>query len=92
MVGEEIGAEMVIMGADLQLEGITKNQSFGLQERQQPAREILQKIMLRANPDGKLIYVIRGGGDGSGETLVITTRASARQRGDALPAEFAEQP
>jgi serine/threonine protein kinase len=92
MVGEELGAEVVILGADLQLEGITKNQSFGLQERDQTAREILQKIMLRANPDGKLIYVIRGGGEGSGETLVITTRASARQRGEAVPAEFAEQP
>lgn len=92
MVGEELGAGVVILGADLQLEGITKNQSFGLQERDQTAREILQKIMLRANPDGKLIYVIRGGGDGNGETLVITTRASARQRGEAVPAELAEQP
>ncbi|HVU86346.1 MAG TPA: protein kinase [Pirellulales bacterium] len=91
-VGEEIGTEVVILGADLQLEGITKNQSFGLQERDQTAREILQKIMRRANPDGKLIYVIRGGGAGNGETLVITTRASARQRGEAVPAELAEQP
>ncbi|MES1213597.1 MAG: hypothetical protein ABUL64_03340, partial [Singulisphaera sp.] len=92
MVGEEIGADVVIQGADLQLEGISKNQSFGLAERDQPAREILQKIMLRANPDGKLIYVIRGPASGGGETLVITTRASARQRGEAVPAEFAEQP
>jgi hypothetical protein len=92
MVGEELGVEVVIQGADLQLEGITKNQSFSLAEKEQTAREILQKIMLRANPDGKLIYVLRGPANGGGETLVVTTRASAKQRGETLPAEFAGQP
>jgi hypothetical protein len=92
MVGEEIGTEVLIRGADLQLEGITKNQSFGLDEKQQSAREILRKVMIRANPDGKLIYVIGPSSGGGGETLIITTRAAARQRGEAVPAELAEQP
>ncbi|HEY4311396.1 MAG TPA: serine/threonine-protein kinase [Pirellulales bacterium] len=92
MVGEEIGAEVLIRGADLQLEGITKNQSFGLDEKEQSAREILRKVMIRANPDGKLIYVVGPSSGGGGETLIITTRAAARQRGEAVPAELAEQP
>ncbi len=92
LVGEEIGAEVEIRGADLQLEGITKNQSFGLDARDQTAREILRNIMMRASPDGKLIYVIKGSASSGAETLVITTRASARQRGEAVPAELVEQP
>ena len=92
MVGEDLGIPVVILGSDLQAEGITKNQSFGLEERDQPAREILRKIMIRANPDGKLIYVARAPAGGGAETLYITTRAGARQRGEDLPAEFREQP
>ena len=91
-LGEDIGARVVILGTDLQTEGITQNQSFGLEERDQPAREILRKIMIRANPDGKLVYVIKPPPGGSEEALYITTRAAARQRGDSLPAEFVEQP
>jgi len=91
MVGEEIDAPLIILGPDLQAEGITKNQSFAMAEREQSAREILRKIMIRANPDGKLVYVIKPSEGGGAETLYITTRAAARQRGDALPAEFTEQ-
>ncbi|HEY1598116.1 MAG TPA: hypothetical protein VGG64_00840, partial [Pirellulales bacterium] len=91
MVADELGAEIVIMGADLQAEGITKNQSFGLEERDQSAREILQKIMIRANSDGKLVYVIKPPAGGNGEALYVTTRAAAKGRGDTLPAEFAEK-
>jgi len=91
-VGDDIGVPISILGADLQAEGITKNQSFGMDERQQTAREILRKIMIRANPDGKLVYVIRPPSGGGAETLYITTRAAVRQRGEELPAEFAEQP
>jgi hypothetical protein len=92
MLGEEIDAQVVILGSDLQTEGITKNQSFGLDERELPAREILQKIMIRANPDGKLVYVIKPPPGASGEALTITTRAAAKRRGDTLPAELTEQP
>ena len=59
MLFEDIGIKYEILGSDMQLEGITKNQSFGLDEHDKPAEEILQKIMRLANPDGKLVYVIK---------------------------------
>ena len=82
MIAEEIGVEMEILGPDLQLEGITKNQSFGLEERSKPAAEILRSILAKANPDGKLVYVIRSGP--AGERIEITTRSAAEKRGDTL--------
>ena len=72
----------------LQLEGITKNQSFGLDEKNKPADEILRNIMLKANPDGKLVYVVKSKQPGGEEVLLITTRAAAGKRGDTLPPEF----
>jgi hypothetical protein len=86
MMAEEIGMAMEIRGPDLQLEGITKNQSFGLEERDKTAAEILRVILAKANPDGKLVYVIRKG-DG-GERIDITTKAAAAKRGDPLPPGF----
>lgn len=88
LLAESVSAEIIILGSDLQLEGITKNQSFGLDERDQPAREILLKILRLANPDGKLVYVIRAKEDGSGEAVFVTTRAAAAKRGETLPREF----
>jgi hypothetical protein len=88
MLAEDIGVPIEIIGGDLQLEGITKNQSFGLDERDKPANEILRNIMLKANPDGKLVYVIKRHDPSGEETLFITTRAAAAKRGDKLPAEL----
>ena len=82
MIADEIGIEMEIQGSDLQLEGITKNQSFGLDEQDKPAAEILKAILAKSNPDGKLVYVIRKT-DG-GERIEITTRAAVEKRGDTL--------
>ncbi|NBV45576.1 MAG: hypothetical protein EBR86_08040 [Planctomycetia bacterium] len=90
MLAEETGLPMEILGGDLQLEGITKNQSFGLDERDKPAEEILRRILANSNPDGKLVYVIRNT-DGM-ETLAITTRAAATKRGDTLPPGFDPPP
>ena len=70
--------------------GITKNQSFGLEERNQTADAVLRAILARSNPDGKLVYVIRSR-DGV-ESIEITTRAAAAKRKDPLPAVFADQP
>ena len=89
MLALESNIPMEILGADLQLEGITKNQSFGLEQEQQPVDAILRTILAKANPDGKLVYVIRG--EGGEASLVITTRAAAAKRGETLPAGF-EQP
>ncbi|MFM8434208.1 MAG: hypothetical protein ACKOBP_02535, partial [Planctomycetia bacterium] len=90
MLSEEIGMPIEILGRDLELEGITKNQSFGLDEQDQPAEAILGTILARSNPDGKLVYVVRRR-DGA-ESIEITTRAAAAKRGDDLPAMFATGP
>jgi len=87
MIAEEIGVPMEILGKDLELEGITKNQSFGLDEQDQPAEAILRTILARSNPDGKLVYVIRK--QAGAESVEITTRAAVAKRGDDLPAVFA---
>ncbi len=88
LLGDDIGVEIVILGNDLRDEGITKNQSFGLDEKDQPADEILRKIMKLANPDGKLVYTIKPKEGGGEEALYITTRAAAAKRGDKLPPEL----
>lgn len=87
MVSEEIGVPMEILGNDLQLEGITKNQSFGLEERDKTADAILQTILAKSNPDGKLVYiVVKENGE---EVIKITTRAAVEKRGDKLPPVYA---
>ena len=45
--------------------------------------------MLQANPDGKLVYVVKPRAPGGDEMLFITTRKGAEKRGDKLPPEFA---
>ena len=88
LLSKEIGTEIVILGADLQLEGITKNQSFGLDERNKPSNEILRRVLKLANPDGKLVYVIKPNNFGKA-TIFITTRSASAKRGDQLPPELA---
>lgn len=85
MVSDEVGMPMEILGGDLQLDGITKNQSFGLEERDKPASEVLRAIL--AKSDARLVYVMRSR-DGV-ESLEVTTRAAVEKRGDKLPAIFA---
>ena len=82
LIAEEIGVPIEIIGTDLQLEGITKNQSFSLDEENRTAGDILATIMRKANPDGKLVYVVRS--KGSAETIVVTTRAAAMKRGEKV--------
>jgi serine/threonine protein kinase len=86
MVSEEVGVPMEILGPDLQLDGITQNQSFGLDARDQTADEVLRVILGKANPDGKLVYIVWKT-DGV-EKILITTRAAVEKRGDTLPPAF----
>jgi len=86
MVSEEVGVPMEILGTDLQLDGITQNQSFGLEARDQTAAEVLRMILTQANPDGKLVYIVRT--EDGVEKILITTRAQVEKRGDPLPPEF----
>ena len=82
MISDETGVPMEIAGPDLQLEGITKNQSFGLDEQDKTAEQILKVVLQKANPDGKLVYVVTKL-DGA-DAILITTRAAAEKRGDTL--------
>ena len=98
ILAEDIRVSIEIAGGDLQLEGITKNQSFALDLREQPAREILLAIVSKANPDRsvsgpgdqrqKLVYVIREANDSQLGGIVVTTRAAAAKRGEKLPSVF----
>ena len=67
-LSQDIGVPIVIRGPDLQADGITKNQSFGIDISDKPAEEILVEILRLANPDKtatgphdarqKLVYII----------------------------------
>jgi len=83
MLSDEIGIPMEILGDDLQLEGITKNQSFGLDERDKPAEAVLRTILAKSDSAGRLVYIIRKR-DGV-ESIEISTKAAAAKRGDTLP-------
>jgi hypothetical protein len=99
-LSQDIGVEIIILGADLQAEGITKNQSFGIGIANKPAGEILVEILRLANPDKtatspkdprqKLVYVIQEEVAGKSGQIVITTRARSAERGDQLPTAFRE--
>ena len=85
---EESGIPIQIAGADLELEGITKNQSFGLEQREVPAEAVLLTILRKSDGGaGKLVYVVRQ--QGGQEQLVVTTRKAAEKRGEPVPAVFA---
>jgi hypothetical protein len=98
LLSSDTGVPITILGGDLQLEGITQNQSFGIDVQDQPAEEILARILLLANPDKTvkeladphqtLVYVIRPGSPGQMGTVVVTTRAQAAARGEKLPKAF----
>jgi hypothetical protein len=97
-LSKDIDVEIEILGADLQAEGITKNQSFGIEMSEKPAEEILVAILRLANPDKtatgpgdarqKLVYVIAPAEGDRPERITITTRSQAAERDDELPAVF----
>jgi hypothetical protein len=97
-LSQDIGVEIIILGPDLQADGITRNQQLAIDMQDRPAEEILVKILRAANPDKsatgpadprqKLVYVVKPKSPGGPEAVFITTRARAAERGDALPAAF----
>lgn len=93
LLADDIQVKVEILGGDLQLDGITKNQPIrDLDEKNKPAEEILRTIMRKANPDGKLVYVIKTPPSGGDEELLITTRAAVVKHGDKLPPELVAAP
>ena len=96
-LSKESGIAIKIIGQDLELEGITQNQSFGISLMQQPMETILVEILKVANPvknasltddSQKLIYVIKRNETEKNPTIWITTRAAAASRGDSIPHIF----
>jgi hypothetical protein len=98
LLSADIGVTITILGADLEAEGITKNQSLGINLVNRPAEEILVEILRLANPDKtatglsdvrqKLVYIVSRPSRGSAEEIAVTTRTAAAERGDDLPAVF----
>jgi serine/threonine protein kinase len=84
----ETGVKVAILGSDLQLDGVTKNQQFELAEREQSADAVLRAILLKASPQGKLVYVIKRDPPDAEETVFITTRSAAEKRKDPIPPGF----
>jgi hypothetical protein len=100
-LSNDIGVAIIIEGNALQADGITKNQSFGIDIQDKPAGEILVEILRLANPDKsasgpsderqKLVYVVVSD-DANTPQVRVTTRAAAAERGDKLPPVFAAKP
>lgn len=94
---------IILQGADLEKDGITKNQRPGpLKIGQKSFAEILTTIVVSANPDKnisgpedpacRLIWVIAADPDFPGQSAVlITTRGAAKEKAYQLPAPFVKQ-
>ena len=94
---------IVLVGADLEKDGITKNQRPGpLKLDQKTFAEILTSIVVSANPDKnisgpedpacKLVWVIAADPDFPDQKAVlITTRGAAKEKAYQLPAPFVKE-
>ena len=91
---------IVLLGADLEKDGITKNQRPGrLKLEQKSFAEILTSIVVSANPDKnitgaadpncKLIWVVAQDPENADQqAILITTRAAAKEKSYQLPDPF----
>ena len=86
-IGDELGFRVVLVGPDLETEGITKNQQFDMNEEDKTYAEILKAALLKANPAGKLVFVIKQ--DEGQEAIVVTTRKLAEKREETIHEVFA---
>lgn len=98
--GSPVDFSIKILGDDLQLDGITRNQSIrDFMQNDKTVGEIVTALVMRANPittvktpdelDQKLIWVLGPDPDDPSKRLVlITTRQMAEKKSYALPAVF----
>jgi serine/threonine protein kinase len=85
-----------ILGDDLQLDGITRNQTVRDFNKEGPINEILTALVVQANsrkppddPDQKLIWVIGTDPENPAKPMVlITTKAAAAKKKFNVPAVF----
>ena len=97
LLSQESRIPMRIIGRDLEMEGITQNQSFGISMKNKPVKKILVEVLQLANPgrnlklsanEQKLIYVIKQAVPEEQSVIWITTRTAASKRGDTIPPIF----
>ncbi|MDG2409599.1 MAG: protein kinase [Pirellulales bacterium] len=100
LLSQESGILMKIIGRDLELEGITQNQSFEISMKNKPVNKILVEVLQLANPhknlklsanEQKLIYVIKQAATEDQPVIWITTRTAASKRGDTIPLIFTDE-
>ena len=92
--------KIVILGDDLKLEGITRNQTVrDFQQKDKTVSEVLTAMVRKANPvttvqdpsekDQKLVWVVEKDPENPSKTVVlITTRVAAEMRKYQLPKHF----
>lgn len=78
-LAKETGVPVILNVSALQTQGITKNQSFGLDVADQPARDVLPLILNKADPEGRLRTVLRASDDGQTSIDVTTKQALEKQ-------------
>jgi hypothetical protein len=92
--------EIVLLGGDLQLDGITQNQQIrDFNHRDTPLSEVLDDLVQRANPDRTvtalnqpnqaLVWVVGTDPERADrEAILITTRSQAEKKNYTLPPQF----
>ncbi|PHR99895.1 MAG: hypothetical protein COA78_24445, partial [Blastopirellula sp.] len=99
--GEEIGVQVKILGPDLQLDGITRNQQISdFMQEDKTREEVLIALLIKANPiktvtepndpNQKLVYVIAPNPEDpdAGDIILITTRSAAATKNYTVPDIF----
>jgi eukaryotic-like serine/threonine-protein kinase len=97
--GAPFEVNLLILGSDLQIDGITKNQSVrDFMQKDKTAAEVLTAIVLKANPittvkdpselDQKLIWIVAEDPESGKMSVLVTTRAAAEKRKNKLPKVF----
>ena len=99
--GEEIGVPVKILGPDLQLDGITRNQQIAdFMQEDKTREEVLIALLIKANPiktvtqpndpNQKLVYVIAPNPEApdDGDIILITTRNASALKKFTVPDIF----
>ena len=100
-VGLPFQFKIKIVGQDLQLDGITRNQQIrNLEILNKTVAEALTELVMKANPittvqapnesDQKLVWVVAQDADspGTDQIVLISTRNAAKENGYQLPEPF----
>lgn len=78
-LSSETGIKIELRVKELQRQGITKNHSFGIELKDATVRQALQKILLKGDPEKRLVYFIDEDG-----TIVVTTVYEVEMAGEAM--------